>query len=275
MEYVPKIPHWVEPMPSLIHVNLKVFTSHTILVFYRMKFNTSTLSKGKKGMKCYALEKWESTLNLCSCPWKRCRPSRKLLAKWFFIWIILSVSLVWSLTVMVPTRLSLSNVSERNPLQASSIFDKVKVSVVAGQWPSSTSIMFYLRVLPSGISRISCCCTTSYGALIRWYLFPIMVIPRVSVCSQPRTLISESNPPYNTLTFCFPISSAWSCYWSNYISLKPFDTLLSLLNIFDLSQVMNLIRNPSFYLNGAPLAILSWISSSVFPWEGYTPNTCV
>ena len=165
-------------------------------------------------MKCHALEKWELTLNLCSCPWKRCRPSRELLAKWFFIRIILSVSLVWSLVVMVPTRLSLSNVSKRNPFQASSIFDKVKVSVVAGQWPIFTSIMFYLRVLPSGISRISCRCTTSYGALIRWYLFPIMVIPRVSVCCQPRTPISESNPPYNTLTFCFLVSSAWSCYWS-------------------------------------------------------------
>ena len=46
--------------------------------------------------------------------------------------------------------------------RASSIFDKVKISSIVGQRPSSTTIMFCLRVLPSGISRISCLCTSSY-----------------------------------------------------------------------------------------------------------------
>ena len=31
--YVPKMPLWVEPMPSILCVNSKVFTSHTRLVF--------------------------------------------------------------------------------------------------------------------------------------------------------------------------------------------------------------------------------------------------
>jgi hypothetical protein len=100
---------------------------------------------------------------LCSCPWTRCGAYHEsFLQEYLVIWIILSVSLVWSLAVMVPTRLSLSNVPERNPFQASSIFDKVKVSAIASQRSSSVSILVYLRVLPPGISRISCLCTTSY-----------------------------------------------------------------------------------------------------------------
>jgi hypothetical protein len=56
------------------------------------KYSTLQLYQSERWMKCYALEKWESTLNLCSCPWKRCRPSRKLLAKWWSVCWILSVS---------------------------------------------------------------------------------------------------------------------------------------------------------------------------------------
>ena len=36
--YVPKMPLWVEPMPSLVHVNPRFLTSLTLLVFCQIKF---------------------------------------------------------------------------------------------------------------------------------------------------------------------------------------------------------------------------------------------
>ena len=38
--YTPKMPRWVEPMPSLICVNPKDFTGHTHLVFHQVKLST-------------------------------------------------------------------------------------------------------------------------------------------------------------------------------------------------------------------------------------------
>ena len=70
--YVSKKPLWVEHMPSLNRVNPKVFTSHTLLVLHQIKFQHCNFIEREKWMKGYALEKWESTLNLCSCPWTRC-----------------------------------------------------------------------------------------------------------------------------------------------------------------------------------------------------------
>ena len=71
--YVSKKPLWVEHMPSLNRVNPKVFTSLTLLVLHQIKFQHCIFIEREKWMKGYALEKWESTLNLCSCPWTRCR----------------------------------------------------------------------------------------------------------------------------------------------------------------------------------------------------------
>jgi hypothetical protein len=45
--YVPKMPLWVEPMPSLNRVNPKVFMSHTLLVFCQIKFQHYNLSKAR------------------------------------------------------------------------------------------------------------------------------------------------------------------------------------------------------------------------------------
>ena len=40
--YATTMPRWVEPMPSLRCVNSKVFTSHTLLVFYQIIFYHTT-----------------------------------------------------------------------------------------------------------------------------------------------------------------------------------------------------------------------------------------
>ena len=66
--YVSPMPRWVEPMPSLICVNSKVFTSHTLLVFCQIKFQHYNFFESEKWMKGYALEKWESTLNVVFMP---------------------------------------------------------------------------------------------------------------------------------------------------------------------------------------------------------------
>ena len=55
-------------MLSLDHVNPKVFTSHTLLVLRRIKFQHCNLIEREKWMKGYALEKWESTLNFVFMP---------------------------------------------------------------------------------------------------------------------------------------------------------------------------------------------------------------
>ena len=119
--------------------------------------------QSERWMKWYALKKWESTLSFCSCPWKRCRPSQELLAKWFFY-----LNNSFGVNKFDPLQLwfrpcyPYSIYLEEIHSRASSIFDKVKISSVVCQRPSSTTIMFCLRVLPSGISRISCLCTSSY-----------------------------------------------------------------------------------------------------------------
>jgi hypothetical protein len=139
----------------LIRENPKVFTSHTILVFCRMKFqHYSFIKAGSK----WNVMHWRSgsrPWTLCSCPWKWCRPSRKLLAKWWSVCWILSVSLklilcsygsdhavliqyVWKKFIPVPGQIS------------------TRLSICGRR--STTHLSFYL-VLPSsftpGISRIS------------------------------------------------------------------------------------------------------------------------
>ena len=46
--YVPKMPLWVEPMPSLIHVNPSIFTSHTRLVFCLIIFQHYNFIESEK-----------------------------------------------------------------------------------------------------------------------------------------------------------------------------------------------------------------------------------
>ena len=58
--------------------------------------------------------------------------------------------------------------------------------------------MFYLRVLPFGISRISCFCTVSYW--LCWsYAFLVITTLRVLGCCQPRTPTSEIIPRCNSI----------------------------------------------------------------------------
>ena len=57
MVYVPKVPQWVGPMPSLIGVNSEVFTSHTHLVFHHVKLSTLiSLSKREVNGRLYIEE---------------------------------------------------------------------------------------------------------------------------------------------------------------------------------------------------------------------------
>ena len=59
------MPRWVEPMPSLIGVNSKVFTSHTHLVFHQVKLSTlMPLSKREVNGRLY-IEEVGVDLELC------------------------------------------------------------------------------------------------------------------------------------------------------------------------------------------------------------------
>ena len=50
MVYVPKMPRWVEPTPSLICVNPKDFTVHTYLVLHQVKLSTTNVIFEKREM---------------------------------------------------------------------------------------------------------------------------------------------------------------------------------------------------------------------------------
>jgi len=85
----------------LIHENPKDFTSLALLVICQINFQLYSFIRARGEWNVMHWRSGSRPWTLCSCPWKRCRPSRKLLAKWLSIWIILSVSLIWSLVVMV------------------------------------------------------------------------------------------------------------------------------------------------------------------------------
>ena len=73
---------------------------------------------------------------------------------------------------------------------ASSIFGKVEVSTVIGQWPGSTSIMFYLRVLPL-ISQRCLAIAPHLTNFVEVMFFVVVITLRVLGCYQPRTPTSE------------------------------------------------------------------------------------
>ena len=60
-----KMPRWVELMPSIIRVNLRVLMSLTLLVLRQINLLHYNFFENEEWMKGYALKKWESTLNLC------------------------------------------------------------------------------------------------------------------------------------------------------------------------------------------------------------------
>ena len=62
--YVSKMPRWVEHTPSVICVNRKLWGIY-LLVFRWINFQFYNFFKHERWMESCALEKWESTLNLC------------------------------------------------------------------------------------------------------------------------------------------------------------------------------------------------------------------
>ena len=155
MVYAPKMPRWVEPMPSPKRMSPKVFASHTLLLLCQIKFQHYNFFENEKWTKGYELQKWESTLNLCvhahghdvelimEASWNNNNP--------LFDKFILYLCLV---------------LCHRGPDQIvllwSHFSDKLKYLSSADLFFCPTPIRFYLRVLPSGISRISRNYITSY-----------------------------------------------------------------------------------------------------------------
>ena len=153
---------WVEPMPSLIGVNSKVFTSRTLLVFCQIKFQNYNFIEREKWMKGCALEKWESTLNLRSCPWTRCTSShRSFFYNQLFPWYKFILYLRSGLfAIVVLTMFSFKY----------HVLCKFKHLSSIEQYPSSTSSLICRRVLPPGISRLSWNCIISYEFFIKYYI---------------------------------------------------------------------------------------------------------
>ena len=97
MVYVPKMPRWVEPTPSLICVNPKDFAGHTYLVLHQVKLSTTNvILKIREVNGRLYIEEVGVDLELVFMPmdpmWNL---SWKLLAKYLIIWVILLVSLNW------------------------------------------------------------------------------------------------------------------------------------------------------------------------------------
>jgi hypothetical protein len=145
----------VEPIPSLICLNPKDFTDHTHLVFHQVKLTTlMPFSKQEVNIRlCFG----EVGVNLELCVhahgdgvdlnMKASRNNNYPLV------INSSCILIWSFATMVSTMIVLPLSHFSNKLKHLSSID---------QYACPTSILIYLRVLPPGISRISCYCTTSY-----------------------------------------------------------------------------------------------------------------
>ena len=135
---------------------------------------------------------------LCSCPWKRCRPSRKLLAKWFSICIILSVSLNWTLqlwfdhTVLFPIYLKEIHSRPRQFLtRLKYLLSQVNDPVLLLLCPT---FEFYPVV-----SRECLAIAPHLTNFVEVIPFLVVITLRVLGCCQPRTPIRESNPHYNSI----------------------------------------------------------------------------
>ena len=149
-------------MPSLICGNPEDFTGHTYLVLHQVKLWTTNV--------IFEIREVNGRLYIGSRPWTCVHAHGP------------DVELIMEASCLIFTHSSNSfGILEIDSLQlwfwpccpnliylmgiqssASSIFGKVEVSTVIGQWPGYTSIMFYLRVLPPSISKMSCHCITSY-----------------------------------------------------------------------------------------------------------------
>jgi hypothetical protein len=177
----------------LIRDNSKVFTCHTLLVFYQIKFQHYNFIKAGSEWNVIHWRSGSRPWTLCSCPWKRCRPSRKLLAKWLSVCWILSVSFklilcsygsdhavliqyVWKKFIPVPgqilTRLSIC----------------CRRSMIQFYFLSCSTFEF-----TPGISRISAF-ALHHTNFVEVILLLVVITRRVLGCRQPRTPFSKSNP---------------------------------------------------------------------------------
>ena len=141
--------------------------------------------ESKKWMKSYALEKWESTLNLCVHAHGpdvelimevSCDNNNPLIisSSGIYVWSFATVVL----TMIVPLWFHFS--------------DKLKHLSSADQCISATSILIILPVLPSGTSRISKNCVASYESSSSIASHRFQISPGIWVINHSRTPISES-----------------------------------------------------------------------------------
>jgi hypothetical protein len=83
----------------------------------------------------------------------------------------------------------------------------------------------------------------------------------------------QTQPLLETPYYCYP--EAWLWYSEYQQEHRKRNAKCFLINYPNtIVWVTSWISSP-LYLNDFVLAVLSCISCSAFPWEGYTPNTCV
>jgi hypothetical protein len=163
------------------------------------KFPTLLLYQSDRWMKWYALRKWESTLNLCSCPWKRCRPSQKLLAKWWSVCWILSVSFKLILCRYGSDHAVLIQYVWKKFIPVPCLFwARLKYLLSSVNDPVLLPIMFYLRVYPV-VSRGYHAFARHLTNFVEVTTFLIIITLRVLGCRRPRTPFSKSNPLWNSI----------------------------------------------------------------------------
>ena len=129
--------------------------SHTLLVLHQINLSHYKFFENEEWMKGYALKKWESTLNLCVHAHgpnvelvmeASCDNNNPLVISSSGNYVCSFATVV--LTMIVPLWFHFS--------------DKLKHLSSADQCIFATSILTFLRVLPSGISRITKNCVASY-----------------------------------------------------------------------------------------------------------------
>jgi hypothetical protein len=136
---------------------------------------------------------------LCSCPRKWCRPSQKLLAKWWSVCWIISVSFklilcsygsdhadliqyVWKKFIPVTDQ-----ILTRLEYLLSQVIDLVLLP-----------ILFYLRVYPV-VSRGYHAFALHHTNFVEVILLLVVITRRVLGCCQPWTPFSKSNPLWNSI----------------------------------------------------------------------------
>ena len=142
--YVPKIPLWVESMPSLNPCELESYEGFTLLAFRQIKFQYYSFIKSQKqNERLCIVEVGVDPEPLCSCPRTRCGTYHEsFLQGYLIIWIILPVLWIGSLVVMVPTIFP----------PGSHLLGKLKLLILC----KSFALSNLYSDLPSGITPSTC-----------------------------------------------------------------------------------------------------------------------